>query len=329
MINVKIKTLGAYVPSKKVTSNELEKQHGISEGWIASHTGVETRPYFTTESIVQAGAYAASDAIKNAGLVLTEIDCLIVASASKHNPLPCTASFLKKELGASHDMACFDIDSTCLSFVTAFDNIAYAVDAGKYKNVLIVSSECPSKACNWEQKESAALFGDVAVAAIISKTEENETSKIIFSKMNTYTEGIEYARIKGGTAGYPADQYCEETRKDFLFHMDGKRIYKVASKYLPQMFYEALEESNLKMEDLKMVIFHQASLLSLQLIQAKLKIPDGKMKYIIQEYGNNVAASIPMALKVSIDEGEIKRGDKVMFVGTSAGLSIGVMIFEY
>lgn len=329
MTNVKIKALGAYVPSKRVTSKELEKQHGIAEGWIESHTGVVTRPYFTVENIVYAGARAALDAIKNAGLELSDIDCLIAASASKHNPIPCTAAFLKKELGASHDMACFDIDSTCLSFVTAFDTISHAVDAGKYENVLIVSSEHPSRACNWEQKESAPLFGDVAAAAIISKTKENETSKIIFSKMNTFTEGIEHARIKGGTVGYPADMYNEETRKDFLFHMDGKKIYKVASKYLPQIFSEALEKSNLKIGDLKLVVFHQASLLSLQLVQAKLKIPDGKMKYIIQEYGNNVAASIPMAIKVSIDEGEIKRGDKVMLVGTSAGLSIGVMIFEY
>ena len=329
MRNVKIKALGAYLPDNRVTSKELEKQHAIAENWIENHTGVVTRPYFTTENIVQAGSYAALDAIKNAGLEIDDVDCLICASASKHNPIPCTATFLKKELGSSHDMTCFDIDSTCLSFVTAFDTISYAVEAGEYKNVLIVSSEYPSRALNWKQKESASLFGDIAVAAIISQTEEKESSKILAFKMNTFTEGIEYARIMGGTVGYPASEYSEETRKDFLFHMDGKKIYKVTSKYLPQVVSKVLEKSNLKMEDLKMVIPHQASMLSNKLIQTKLKIPEGKVKYIIQEYGNNVAASIPMALKVSINEGEVKRGDKVMFLGTSAGLSIGAMIIEY
>jgi len=329
MLNIKINSLGVYIPKNKVSSSELEKVHNLPAGWIEKHTGIKERPYYSLENMVQAGAWAAEDAIKNGGIKLEDIDCLISASASRFQPIPCTASLYKRELGAKQKMACFDVDSTCLSFVSALDNAACMINSGKYKNILIISSEQPSLGLNWDQKESAPLFGDLAVAAVIRKTQGTEASQILFSAFDTFPEGLEFATVKGGTIGLPPWKYCENNKTDFLFNMNGRSIYKVAAKVLPQMVDEALSSAGIKMEDIAMVIPHQASMLSMKLMQSKLNIPQGKMMYIIQDYGNNVAASIPLALKIAIDEGKVKRGDKVMLLGTSAGLSVGVMILEY
>ncbi|MDR2635864.1 MAG: hypothetical protein LBC08_03420 [Campylobacteraceae bacterium] len=329
MLNTKIDSLGAYIPKNRVSSSELEDIHNLPSGWIEQHTGVKERPYFSSENMIQAGAWAAQDALKNANLRLEDVDCLISASASKFQPIPCTASFYKRELGATHKMGCFDVDSTCLSFVTALDSAICMVSSGRYKNVLIITSEHSSLALNWEQKESASLFGDVAVAAIVNKTQNAETSKMLSYGLDTFPEGLEFARVRGGTVGFPADKYHKDNRSAFLFDMNGRSIYKVAAKTLFKMVEDALSSANISMKDINMVIPHQASMLAMQLIQAKLKIPQEKMMYIIQNYGNDVAASIPLALKIAVDEGRVKRGDKIMLVGTSAGLSVGVMILEY
>jgi len=329
MLNIKINSLGAYIPENKVSSSELEKAHNLPAGWIEKHTGIKERPYYTSESTVQAGAWAAADAIKNANINLEDIDCLISASAGKIQPIPCMASFYKRELGAKHKMACFDVDSTCLSFVTALDNAACMINSGRYENVLIISSEQTSRFLNWEQKESAPLFGDLAVAAVISKSKEHEPSKILFYSFDTFPAGLEFATIKGGMLGLPVWKYCESNKEDYLFNMNGRRIYRVAAKVLPEMVNESLAATNIRMDEIKMVIPHQASMLSMKLMQSKLNIPEGKMMYIIRNYGNNVAASIPLALKIAVEEGRVQRGDKIMLLGTSAGLSVGVMILEY
>lgn len=329
MLNIKIKSIGTYIPKTTVTSGELEKTHNIPKGWIEKSTGIKTRRYinFEDENMITAGAGAAREALKNANCKIEEVDCIISASASKYRPIPCTASFMLKELsGDNLPTACFDIDSTCLSFVVALDMMSYAIAAGRYKNVLIISSECCSCGINWNQKESAALIGDAAAAALISA---DDASKILYAKIETFTNGIEYATVRGGLMMLNPLQYNGENKEDYLFDMNGRSIYKIASNVLPSFINQAFTETGLTMDDIKMFIPHQASMLSMKLMQHKLGIPEGKMKYIIQDYGNSVATSIPLALKIAIDEGEIKRGDKVMLLGTSAGLSVGVMILEY
>ena len=329
MLNIQIKSFGAYIPAHKVSSAELGEKHNLPAEWIEKHAGVEERPYFLTENIIQAGTQAARQAIKNAALELSDIDCLISASASKMRPIPCNASFYKRELNATHSMMCFDIDSTCLSFVNALDVAACMIHSGKARHILIISSEQPSATLNWEQKESASLFGDCAVAAVVSQTPKGGSSKIILSLFDTFSDGLPFATIEGGLLERPAWNYSENTHQKYLFDMNGRSIYKTATKTLPKMVQEALKRAGMSIQDIQMVIPHQASLLSMKLMQSKLGIAPGKMMYIIQHQGNNVAASIPLALKAAVDEGKVKRGDKIMLLGTSAGLSIGVMILEY
>lgn len=328
--NVKILSTGKYLPQNKITAEDLGKKLNISADRIKSGSGVNTRYYVNGETTSMMGAEAARAALKNAGIDLKDIDCIVSASGVMQQPLPCTAALMQRELGIENSgIPCFDINSTCLSFVTALDTISYMIEAGRYNKVLIISSDITSVALDWEDPNSCTLFGDGAAAVIVGKTPENETSGIIASRMETYSAGADFAAIKGGSSAMHSRLYSEETQKDFLFHMDGKKVYKAAAETLPKMTDYLLKTANLSIDDIAMVVPHQASILSMQLIQKKINAPDGKYKYIIGEHGNIVAASIPMALHEVIVGNEIKRGDKVILLGASAGLSIGVMILEY
>ncbi len=322
-----LRSIAYCLPDRYVPSSEVDKLYKVPKGYTEQNIGIKSRYYFDKKTILQGGAEAAQKALKQAGLTWKDIDCLVAASASKWQIIPCMAASLKQELGlADFTFPCFDIDSTCLSFMVALDTLYCGLSIGKYKNVLIVSAEQPSGVLNWEQPKSACLFGDMAVAAVLSSEGKG---KILFSSFSTHIQGADFARIKGGQIRQLATKHTPQNNTDYLFDMNGRSIYKVSAKVLPNIINNALENTKLTWKDIAMVIPHQASPLAMNLMCKKLNIPNEKMMFTIQEYGNNVAASIPFAFAKAIESGKIKRGDKVMLVGTSAGLSIGVMILEY
>jgi 3-oxoacyl-[acyl-carrier-protein] synthase-3 len=247
-------------------------------------------------------------------------------------PIPCTAALIQKELGLEKSgIPSFDINSTCLSFVVALDTISYLVDCGRYKNVLIVSSEVSSAALNWKDEKSAALFGDGGAAIVLGKTPKGESSKIIYANMKTYSEGSEWSQVYGGGTKFAPnlENVREETMKHFLFSMDGQKIFKMAKKLLPKFVKEMMEESNKSLDTIEMVIPHQASKSAMGLMRKNLKVPKEKWMDIVSNHGNMIAASIPIALYEGIKQEKIQRGNHVLLLGTSAGLSIGGVIFEY
>ncbi len=330
MQNIKIISMGKYLPTRVVTAEELDERLGLEKGWTAAKSGVLSRHYYSGETSSQMGAIAAKKALDKANMTLKEIDCIIGASAMPQQGIPCTASLVQKELGGEDSgIPCFDVNSTCYSFVTALDLISHAIESGKYKNVLIVSAEIASVGLNWDDPKSCTLFGDGAIAAIITKTPASETSKIVSANMETYSAGSECATVKGSGTMLHSREYREDNKTDFLFNMSGEKIYKLASKYLPKIVEKTLNGAGLKISDLALTVPHQASVMAMKLVQRKLNIDDEKFMYIIQNHGNTIAASIPMALYEAIEQNKVKRGDKIMLLGTSAGLSIGVMVLEY
>ncbi len=328
MTSLFIKSIAYQLPDRLVPSAEVDGFYQAESGHTEKYVGIRSRYYFDKMSVLQGGALAAQKALQQAGISWKEVDCLVAASATKWRPIPCMAASLKQELGlAQEDFPCFDIDSTCLGFMVALEHLACCVQSGKYKNILIVCAEKPSAVLNWQQPQSACLFGDMAAAVVLGPGEGN--GEILFSSFTTYPQGAEFARIKGGLMGQLALEYTAQNHTDYLFDMNGRSIYKVSAKVLPDMMKDAFSQTGLDWQDIKMVVPHQASPLAMTLMCKKLGIPAEKMMRTIEEYGNNVSASIPFAFAKAVENGQIKRGDKVMLIGTSAGLSVGVMIVEY
>lgn len=329
MRRIKILGTGLYLPKKCIKTKELEEKTGATEEVLLKKSGVLQRYYVSdgeTASIM--GAHAARSAVEKAGLSLDQIDLVLCTSGTMEMPIPCTATLIHKELGLS-TVPAFDINSTCLSFLTGLDVISHLVESGTYQNVLLVSTEISSAGLNMSNLESASLFGDGAVAVVICRSKKSESSKIYASKMVTYSESWDACRIPGGGSGYIPENWTPKTAHMFQFQMNGKKVFKLISKHLPSFVDEILDGCDCSMSDIDVVVPHQASQSAMNIMQKKLNISDGQFVNIIKNRGNVIAASIPMALHEAIQDKRIVRGSKVMMIGTSAGLSIGGLIFEY
>ncbi|MGF7046634.1 3-oxoacyl-[acyl-carrier-protein] synthase-3 [Paenibacillus sp. DS2015] len=321
---------GKYLPSKTVTSQEMDTMLNVPSGWVLRKSDVHTRHYAGTETASSMGAHAAHAALEAANLTFENIDCIISASGTTEQPLPCMASLIQRAMGqGTSGIPSFDINSTCLSFVVALDVISYMIEAGRYNKVLIVSSEIASVGLNYNNKESATLFGDGAAAVIVGRSNEHSSSAILSSGMETYGDGAHLSEIRGGGTKLHAKQYAVDNAEDYLFDMDGPEIFKMTYKKMPTFVDKLLAEADSRIEDMKIVIPHQGSAMAMKLISRKLGIPKDKLMYITPDHGNTIAASIPMGLHEAIVQSRIHRGDRIMLLGTSAGLSLGGMIIDY
>ena len=328
----KIKVLGTgkYLPKRKVTAAELDARLGVPAGWVEKKSGVSVRHYVTDETAAQMGAIAALQALEAAGLSVHDIDCLVCASGTAQQEIPCTAALIQEELQLSRSgIPCFDINSTCLSFVTALDVLSCSMALEIYERVLIISTEIASVGLNWEQKESCILFGDGAAAVVIGRTSDTETARIFGSSMKTYSEGAHYSEIRGGGTMLHPSQYAQGREADFTFDMDGRKIFRLTSQRITGFVEQLLAAVSLKKEQLKAVIPHQASGMAMRIMASKLGFSDQQMVNILAHHGNMIAASIPLALHEAIVQKRVERGDRVLLLGTSAGLSLGGIVLEY
>lgn len=331
MRKIKIVGTGSYLPQKNVASEELAKQLGVTKDEVIAKSGVYNRRYVSDgETASKMGAMAAKNALDRANLTVSDIDLIICASGSMEMPIPCTASLIHKELGLKDSSTpAFDINSTCLSFVTALDMISHLIDIGKYQRVLIVSTEIASAGLNQHNIEVASLFGDGAAACIVERSSEKEESGILGSAMNTYSKGSSWCTIPGGGSAYPPQHWTLKTAEHFQFHMSGREVFRLASQLLPDFVQKLLTSCEMSLDDIDVIVPHQASQSGIRIVGKKLNFPTEKIVNIIADHGNMIAASIPLALHLAIEKKQIKRGQRIMLLGTSAGLSIGGIILTY
>lgn len=267
---------------------------------------------------------AAKKALENSKLDIKDIDCIVSSSAVIMQPIPCNAALIHEQIAKGTNIPAMDINTTCTSFVTALDTMSYLIDAGRYKNVLIVASDVSSEGLNEEQKESYTLFSDGASAVIISKSEDSNQG-IVGSLIRTYSEGAHATEIRGGGSLKSALKYKPENKADYTFDMRGKSILSLCAKKLPEVFEEFEKEFNISMNDVDIIIPHQASR-ALPFIMKRLKIDEGKYVNRVKEFGNMVSVSIPYMLCDLLEKEKIKKGDSVLLCGTAAGLTCNILL---
>lgn len=311
MRKVEITGYGYYVPEQTVEFGG-QIRHRVPKG------GSDTQ--------LSMAVAAAKAALANSGLEITDINCIVSASAVGVQPIPCTAALIHEQIAKGTDIPAMDINTTCTSFVSSFDYVSYLIDAGRYNKVLLVASELASVGLNPKQKESYELFGDGAAAVVLSKCESG-TSGVIFGKQATWSEGAHDTEIRGGLTGLYPDKYAEDPA-EYCFDMNGLKVLKLAGRKLPKFFDAFLEESGYTMDDIDMVVPHQASK-ALGMIMPLIGVPKDKYIDIVPQYGNMVSVAIPHALIWAIENGKIKKGDTVLLIGTAAGLTANALLFKY
>ena len=325
---LKIVAMGKYLP-QKVMSSDLETQLGIPSGWALKNSGVESRHHVTFEHNDYMGARAAEKALEKAEMTLKDIDLIIAAGGSFDYVIPNQASVIKDEIrdGDKYHPAAIDVDSTCLSFITALDIASRMLDDEQYTNILIVSTEISSKHLNPTNWETATLFGDAAVAAVVQYAPNSE-SHFIKGGQRTYSKGVLNTIIEGGGLKHPFSTTAYDVTMH-SFKMRGKQLLRMAKNKIPEFMDWFFEDLPFSFESVPVIIPHQASKMGLVITNSLYDLKPGQMKTTLQQYGNCIAASIPLTLHDCIESGEIKRGDVCLLSGTSAGFSIGAALLKY
>lgn len=325
MIPVRLIATGKAVPSHSVTSDSLDRKLGHPPGYTLRKSGVVSRFVAAPdESQSQLGAAALLDALKNAGLQPSDVDLLIGACGVPEQALPNTACFIALHAGLPAGTPAFDINASCLSFMAALRVAASMLADGGYQRIAIVSSDLASRGVDWSEPESSMIFGDGAAAVIVERGDGK--AGIVAYKMGTYPEGRRYCEIRGG--GTERNPRNGSEPGDYLFHMDGKAVFRLAVKVMPAFLDQLMLESGAGLDRIDVVVPHQASPLGLAHAARILDVPDAKIIKIFETHGNQVAASLPTALHEAVMTGRAVPGQRLLMMGTAAGLTIGGMILD-
>jgi len=315
--------MGKALPQQQVQSAALDRQLGKPQGYVQKRSGIQYRylaaPY---DSQAELGAKALGQALENAGLQSDAIDLLISASAIPVQALPCTATYILRASGCSEGTPGFDVNLSCAGFVAALQVAAGLLQTQAYKRIAIVCSELASRGLNWHDEESSYLFGDGAACAIVERG--NGSTGILGACLENHIQDGDFCQIRaGGTRCNPVAGMQES---DFYFQMQGDKVFKLAAKHLQPFQNRLLTTAGLLLDDIDLVIPHQASHLGIEHMRRKLGIDVQKLMNIYPTHGNQVAASIPTAMYEAISQGRCKAGDKVMLIATAASISLAGMV---
>lgn len=327
---LRILATGQYVPSLRMASAAFDQRWGKPDGWTRRHVGIDHRHFAgPDEPASMMAAHAAQDALQRAGLRADQVDVVISVAGVMEQAIPCTAALVQRRLGlAGSGIPAFDINATCLGFLVALDLVASAMAAGRYRRALLVAGEVASAGMNWDDTDTAALFGDGG-AAVIVEADQSAGSCLLASHMETFTEGAEFCQVRaGGTRvrlADGADTFAAASR----FEMSGRATYRLAAQKLPGFLQTLFQRAGVRMEDLALLVPHQASAKALDHLQRALRLPPGSLVRILQTHGNQMAASLPLALHHAIERGDLRRGDLFAMVGSGAGLSFAGSVLRY
>jgi 3-oxoacyl-[acyl-carrier-protein] synthase-3 len=280
-----------------------------------------------SETAAQLAARACEMALANAGLEWEDIDCLVATSATPDQALPYNAALVHAELGLSRlRTPTFDIGASCMSFLVGLDTLSYLVAAGRYENVMLVSADIATFGLDWRSLESSGIFGDGAAAAVIRATGKGEGCGILASRFITISSGSDFCEIPSGGSRFHPRRLSHPDDGLALFRMNGKAVFKAVRKELPGFVDELLVSAGKSMEEIQLVIPHQASRLAMDHLARELHIDHDRLVDIVADYGNQVGASLPTALHFAMTERRLSHGDTALLIGSGAGLTVGGMV---
>ena len=318
---------GSYLPEKIVTNKDMEKLVDTNDEWIVTRTGIRERHFAADDEFTSDMATkAAQKALESAGLKPTDLDLIIVATITTDMPTPSTACFVQTKLGAPQ-AAAFDISAACSGFVYGLTIARAFIESGLYKNILLIGAEKLTTFIDWKDRGTCVLFGDGAGAAIIGPVAEGK-HEIISTYMAANGTEADLLKIPGGGCRFPSSLESVENRLHTL-KMDGKQIFKIAVKVMSDAVLEAAKRANISLEQISLVIPHQANDRIIQAIGERLGVSPDKLFVNVDKIGNTSAASVGIALDDAVKAGKIKDGQYVAFVAFGAGTTLASSIVKW
>ena len=315
---------GSYLPPDRLTNAELAKRLAIngvetSDEWIVERTGIHARHFAAPDVLCSDLAFEATqNALQAAGLKPSDIDLIIVATSTPDMVFPSSACILQNKLGIAGCPA-FDIQAVCSGFVYALSVADAMIKTGSASKALVVGAEVFSRILDFSDRTTCVLFGDGAGAVVL---EASDTPGILASDLHADGKHVGILCVPGNVSG-------GKVIGDALLKMDGQAVFKLAVGVLESAARAALAKANLTEADIDWLIPHQANIRIMQSTAKKLKLPFQKLIVTVNQHGNTSAASIPLALDVSVRSGKIKKGDRLMLEGVGGGFTWGAVLLNY
>ena len=327
----KILATGSYLPKYILTNDELSKTVDTNHEWIMERTGIAQRHICSTEGgewPTDMAEAASIEALKKARLEPNDIDMIIFASVTPDMKLPNSASILQTKLGITNKCTALDIAVACSGFVYGVNMADSFIKTGMANKVLVVGSEMLSREVNWKDRGICILFGDGCGVAILGATPEGENSKIHATHLGSDGTGKDFFHQKIGGAVEPLTREHLDENSHYMT-MKGREMFKVATRTLAENAKIVCEKAGINLSEVDWLVPHQANIRIIETTGKILGFPPERVIVNIEKCGNTSAATIPIALDEAIEDGRIKRGDKVILDAFGAGLTFGSTLLTY
>jgi 3-oxoacyl-[acyl-carrier-protein] synthase-3 len=321
-IRAMVRGVGHYLPDRVVPNSEFETLLDTSDDWIRSRSGIERR-HFAAEGQTTSdlATRAARAALADAGLEPDEIDAIIVATSTADLTFPSVATMVQAALGMTRGFA-FDIQAVCAGFVYALANGSALIASGQAQRILVIGAETFSRLMDWTDRSTCVLFGDGAGALVLEAAEGNGTSAdrgVLATDLHSDGRFKDLLYVDGGVS----------THSTGMLRMQGKEVFRHAVEKLAQTAHTSLEKAGLTAEDVDWIVPHQANLRIITATAQRMQVPMERVVMTVQDHGNTSAASIPLALSVGRQRGQIKEGDLIVTEAIGGGLAWGSVVLRW
>lgn len=312
MKNVGVLGLGTYVPDKVFTNFDFEKILDTSDEWITEMTGIKERRFAEDDmDTSDMAVIAAERALEDSGVGKEDIDLVIVATSTGDHRFPAVANIIQDRLGLNN-VPSMDQLAACTGFIYSMVTASQFIQAGTYKNVLIVGVDKLSKITDFTDRSTAVLFGDGAGAAVMGEVDE----------------GFGIKSFELGSKG-SGGHYLYDDKDDGKLRMNGREVFKFAVRQMGESSVNVTEKAGFTNEDIDMLVPHQANIRIMDAARERMKMPKERMSSTIDKYGNTSAASIPLSIHHELKNGKIKAGDNLVLVGFGGGLTWGAICLTW
>jgi 3-oxoacyl-[acyl-carrier-protein] synthase-3 len=329
MNGIKICGMGKCLPELSVDNNSFAEIMDTNDEWIKTRTGISRRSFSSGEAVWEMASHSAHDAIKNAGIEASQIGLIIGVTITGDFVTPSLSCMVQREIGI-HNAAAFDVNAACSGFIYGLDTARRFLQTDdSLEYVLVTGSEKLSSIVDFTDRASCILFGDGSASAVVTRADS-----CYGVSLGADGNGASALYSRHLYKNHPFGEINAEWEKQFpgdniTLYQDGHEVYKFAVKALPAAAETALSAANLTTDDIDWFIPHQANLRIIQTAAKTMGVSLDRFIINIENHGNTSGVTIPLALCEAIDDGVIKRGDKLCLIGFGAGLTYGSIVMEY
>ena len=320
-IRAVVKGIGHYLPDRIVSNSDLEAQVETTDEWIRTRSGIERRHFAAQGQMTSdLATRAARAALKDAGLEPNDIDAVIVATSTPDLTFPSVATMVQAQLGMTRGFA-FDVQAVCAGFVFALANAQALIVSGQATRVLVIGAETFSRLMDWKDRSTCVLFGDGAGAVVLEAGIGDGTNAdhgILATDLNSDGRYKDLLYVDGGVS----------TGTTGHLRMQGKEVFRHAVEKLAQTAHTSLGKIGLTGADVDWIVPHQANLRIIAATAQRMHVPMDRVVVTVQDHGNTSAASIPLALSVGRDRGQVKPGDLIVTEAIGGGLTWGSVVIR-